>query len=469
MRISPRFSFLEGPQCEQVHQAALEILRRTGVRVFHDEALRLLGEAGCLIQEQDRVRIPPELVEWALRQPPSRIALCRRGGSQVAVPLHERQVSFGPGSDCPNYLDPLSGRRRPFLLADLQAVLRLVDGLPELSFLMSTGIPSDFQGSIYRKQFALMLQNSVKPIVFVCNDGEDCRRIVAAAAAVAGGPEALRLNPTLVLYSEPTTPLEHSRTALEKLLIMAEAGLPVVHSPAPMMGGTAPVTLAGGLALGTAEALSGLAIHQLKRRGAPFVFGSGLHHLDMRTSISVYGAPEFQLARLAVADLGRYYGLPTWGYAGHSDSCLFDEQAAADAAFSTLVALQSGTNLIHDVGYLEAGLSNSPEMMVFTCELIRMLRRFQQGIELDAGSLALELIQAVGPGGNYLAAEHTLEHFREFWQPELFSRQRLGAWEEQGAKSLGQRVREQTIELMRRAEGSPLPASQAEEVEYILK
>jgi trimethylamine--corrinoid protein Co-methyltransferase len=189
----------------------------------------------------------------------------------------------------------------------------------------------------------------------------------------------------------------------------------------------------------------------------------------MKTSISVYGAPEFQLARLAVADLGRYYGLPTWGYAGHSDSCLFDEQAAADAAFSTLVALQSGTNLIHDVGYLEAGLSNSPEMMVFTCELIRMLRRFQQGIELDAGSLALELIQAVGPGGNYLAAEHTLEHFREFWQPELFSRQRLGAWEEQGAKSLGQRVREQTIELMRRAEGSPLPASQAEEVEYILK
>jgi len=469
MRIEPRLSFLENPQCEQIHQAALEILRRTGVRVFHEEALRLLSDAGCLIQEQNWVRIPPELVEWALRQPPSRIALCRRGGAEVLAPLHERQVSFGPGSDCPYYLDPLTGQRRPFLLADLQAVLRLVDGLPELSFLMSTGIPADFQGSAYRKQFALMLQNSVKPIVFVCNDGEDCRRIVAAAAAVAGGSEALRLNPTLLLYSEPTTPLQHSRTALEKLLLMAEAGLPVVHSPAPMMGGTAPVTLAGGLALGTAEALSGLLIHQLKRRGAPFLFGSGLHHLDMKTSISVYGAPEFQLARLAVADLGRFYGLPTWGYAGHSDSCLFDEQAAADAGFSTLVALQTGTNLIHDVGYLEAGLTNSPEMMVFTCEMIRMLRRFQQGIELDSGSLALEVIQAVGPGGNYLAAEHTLEHFREYWQPELFSRQRLAAWQEEGSKSMGRRVREKTVELMRRAEGSPLPASLAEEVEYILK
>jgi trimethylamine--corrinoid protein Co-methyltransferase len=413
--------------------------------------------------------MPPALVEWALRQAPSCISLCRRGGGETAVPLCERNVSFGPGSDCTHYLDPLSGQRRPFRLEDLKALLRLVDSLPELSFLMSSGIPSDLQGNAYRKQFAIMLQTSVKPIVFVCNDGEDCRRMVAAAAAVAGGLETLRLNPTLLLYSEPTTPLQHSRTALEKLLIMADAGLPVVHSPAPMMGGTAPATLAGGLALGTAEALSGLVIHQLKRKGAPFVFGSGLHHLDMRTSISVYGAPEFQLARLAVADLGRYYGLPTWGYAGHSDSCLFDEQAVADATFSTLVALQSGSNLVHDVGYLEAGLTNSPEMMVFTCESIRMLRRYEQGIELDAGALALEVIQAVGPGGNYLAADHTLEHVREFWLPELFSRQRLAAWQEEGAKSLGRRVREKTVELMQRAEGSPLPASQAEEVDYILK
>jgi trimethylamine--corrinoid protein Co-methyltransferase len=387
----------------------------------------------------------------------------------VCAPLSGRNVSFGLGSDCPNYLDPLTGQRRPFLVEDLRAFFRLADGLPELSFLMSAGIPSDWSGSAYRRQFALMIQNSAKPIVFVCDDGEDCRRIVAAAASVAGGPEALRLNPTLVLYSEPTTPLEHSRTALEKLLVMAEAGLPLLHSPAPMMGGTAPATLAGGLALGAAEALSGLVIQQLKRRGAPFVFGSGLHHLDMRTSISVYGAPEFQLARLAVADLARFYRLPGWGYAGHSDSCLFDEQAAADAVFSAQVALESGTNLAHDVGYLEAGLTDSPEMVVFSCEAIRMLRRYGEGFRLDEEALALQVIQQTGPGGNYLAADHTLEHFREFWQPELFSRQRLAAWQEQGSKSLGARVREKTVELLKAAPGSPLPERQAEEVDYLLK
>jgi trimethylamine--corrinoid protein Co-methyltransferase len=133
------------------------------------------------------------------------------------------------------------------------------------------------------------------------------------------------------------------------------------------------------------------------------------------------------------------------------------------------VALQSGANLIHDVGYLEAGLTDSPEMVVFTCEAIRMLRRYGEGLRLDEEALALAVIQQTGPGGNFLAADHTLEHFREFWQPELFSRQRLAAWQEEGAKSLGRRVREKTVELLRQAQGSPLPASQAKEVDYLLK
>jgi len=466
--IKPQLNFLEKSQCEQIHQAALEILRRTGVRVFHKEALRLLSEADCVVREENWVHIPPSLVEWALQQPPSRVALCRRGSSEISAALQERTVNFGPGSDCPNYLDPRTGERRLFSLADMRKVLQLADSLPELSFLMSMGIPSDHPSNTYRKQFATAIQNCLKPIVFVCDDVEDCRRIVAAAAAVAGGEERLRLNPTLLLYSEPTTPLQHSKTALEKLLVMAQTGIPVVHSPAPMMGGTAPITMAGGLALSAAEVLSGLVIHQLKRAGSPFVFGSGLHHLDMRTAISVYGAPEFQLARMAVADMGRFYGLPTWGYAGHSDSCLFDEQASADAVFSTNVALQSGTNLVHDVGYLEAGLTNSPEMIVFTCEMISMLRRFQEGFAIDSENLALQVIHRVGPGGNFLTEDHTVEHFREYWQPTLLTRQRFDSWKEEGAMTLGQRVREKTIGLMEQANGMPLPNSQAKEVDYIL-
>ena len=474
----PQFQMLTREQCEVVHRASLEILRRTGVRVYHDGALALLRETDAVITDGNLVHLPAGLVEWALKQAPSRVVLCKRGSSEAAAPLEGRAVNFGPGSDCPNYLDPRSGERRPFTAADVVDCLHVCDALPEIAFVMSMGIPSTGlragpsdvdTANVYQQQYALMLEHTTKPAVFVCDDRADCEAIAALAAAAAGGMEQLRLNPTLLLYSEPTTPLQHSETATGKLLYMAEQHLPIVHSPAPMMGGTAPVTLAGGLALGNAEALSSLVIHQLQRTGAPFVYGSGLHHMDMKTTISVYGAPEFQLARVAVAEMGRFYGLPTWGYAGHSDSCVMDEQAAADADFSVLVALLAGHNLVHDVGYLEAGLTTSPEMIVFTAEVIAMMRRFVGGFSLDAESLALDVIHQVGPGGDFLTARHTLRHFRELWQPVLWDRRRADAWSAAGSKRLGERLRDKTISLMESHHPEPLPDAIREEIIYILK
>jgi trimethylamine--corrinoid protein Co-methyltransferase len=466
----PRLEMLDREQCEAVHRASLEILRRTGVRIYHDEALGMLRETAAVITDGNLVRFPPGLVEWALKQAPSRVSLCRRGTEEVVAPLEGQLVSFGTGSDCPNYLDPRTGERRRFTISDLVDCIHVVDVLPELGFCMSMGIPADADtAQVYRQQFALMLEHTTKPIVFVCDDRADCQAISAMAAAAAGGMERLRLSPTLLLYSEPSTPLKHSETATGKLLYMAEQALPIVHSPAPMMGGTAPVTLAGGLALGNAEVLSSLVMHQLKQPGAPFVYGSGLHHMDMKTTISVYGAPEFQLARIAVAELGRFYGLPTWGYAGHSDSCVMDEQAAADAGFSVLVALLAGNNLVHDVGYLEAGLTTSPEMIVFTAEMISMMRDFMAGVSLDAESLALEVIHKAGPGGDFLTAKHTLRHFRELWQPTLFDRRRADDWIAAGSRRLGQRLQEKTVALIEEYRPEPLPDSLQEEIRYILE
>ncbi|MDA8410250.1 MAG: trimethylamine methyltransferase family protein [Treponema sp.] len=466
----PTLAMMSHHQCESIHHAALEILRRTGVRVFHQGALALLRETDAVISDGNLVRMPPALVEWALAQAPSRIALCKRGTSEVAASLEGKNVHFGTGSDCPNYLDPRSGERRRFTVPDLIDCIHLVDATPELDFCMSMGIPSELETSnAYRRQFALMLEHTTKPQVVVCDGGPDIAAITAMAAAAAGGIEKLRLNPTFALYSEPSTPLRHSETATDKLLFMAENRLPVMHSPAPMMGGTAPATMAGGLAIGTAEALSGLVMHQLKHRGAPFIFGSGLHHIDMRTMISVYGAPEFQLARVGVMEMGRYYGLPTWGYAGHSDSCVMDEQAASDATFSILVALLAGTNLAHDVGYLEAGMTASPEMMIFSAETITMMRRFMDGFKFDAESIALEVIDQVGPGGDFLTSDSTLEHFRDFWQPELFDRRRLADWEADGSRRMGARLRDKTISVMESHKPESLPEGVRSEIAYILK
>lgn len=465
----PQFSMMDLEHCEKIHHASLEILRRTGVKIFQDEALSLLREADGVEIQDNQVRFQPALVEWAIDEAPSRIPLCLRGSSKVIAPLERREVSFGTGSDTTTYLDPRTGKRRAFTTRDLADCAKVVDAMPEIQFCMSHGIPMDLGPNPYLGQFAIMIENTSKPIVFVCDDRSDCEAIVAMAAAAAGGIELLRLNPTLVLYSEPSSPLRHSKTAMEKLLYMAEQCLPVVHSPAPVQGGTAPVTLGGALAMANAEILSGLTVHQLKREGAPFVYGCGMHHLDMATMTSVYTCPEFVLARTAVAEMGRYYNLPTWGYAGDANSCVVDEQASAEGTFSIMASLLAGNNLTHDVGYLESGLTFSPEMVVLCDEIISMLRRFMAGVSFDERSMATEAIHQVGSDGNYLQHDHTFENFRGLWRPSLFSRLGGEAWSAAGSKSLGNALKERTVSIMDNHRTEPLPDGVREEIKRIQK
>ncbi len=466
--VHPRFSMLNREDCLRIHQATCEILKKTGVKVHSEAGLALLRRAGATITD-DLAHIPPSLVEWALASAPGSFNLHRRGTAEVALKLDGRESYFGPGSDTLHYLDPRSQERRDFQVADVADCARLCDALPHIDFVMSVGIPRDVPSERhYRHQFAAMLRHTTKPIVFVCDDLADIEAIAAMAAAAAGGAEQLAQYPHILLYSEPTTPLQHSRSAAEKLLFCARNRIPVTHSPAPMMGGTAPITPAGAVALGNAEMLSGLVMHQLENPGAPFLYGHGVHHMDMKEMISVYGAPEFQLARVMAAEMGRFYGLPVWGYSGHSDSKVVDAQAAADAQFAVLVALLAKTNLNHDVGYLESGLTGSPEMIVLTDEIISMTRPFVAGVSLDDDALAVDVIHQVGPGGQFLNHDHTFAHWRELWMPQLFNRQRLNAWEKQGGHSINAPLRDKTIALIESHQTEPLPDAVESEIEMIL-
>ena len=468
-RIRPAMTMLNREDCLRLHNASCDILQRTGVNVYSESGLSLLREAGAAV-DGDRARIPRSLVEWSLASAPGPFNLYRRDGKKVAIRLNGKDVAFGPGSDTLRYLDPRTGERRPFRLDDIAGCARLCDALPNIDFMMSVGVPQDATGeSYFPAQFAAMLRNTTMPIVVVCDTLADMEAITAMAAAAAGGMEQLAQRPNILLYSEPSTPLQHSETATEKLLFCAKHHIPVTHSPAPMMGGTAPVTLAGAVALGNAELLSSLVLHQLKNAGAPFLYGHGVHHLDMKEMISVYGAPEFQLARVAAAEMGRFYGLPVWGYAGHSDSKVVDGQAAADAASSVMVALLARTNLNHDVGYLESGLTGSPEMIVLTDEIISMTRRFAEGVRIDDEALAVDVVDEVGPGGEFLTHEHTMSHWRKLWLPRVFDRQRLEPWEEDGSLAVDDRLREMAVTLMDEHEVEPLPDSAEDEIEHILQ
>ena len=446
--IAPQFAVLSDSQLQDLHLAALEVLRRTGVRFHHQEALELLKGAGAFVSDGNLVRFPAALVEEALASAPGRIILCDRDG-EAAVWLEGTKVWFGTGSDCLNYLDPETGEHRKFTQADIVNGYRLCDALPNIHFVMSIGIPVDVDPDLaYDVQMALMLEHTTKPIVFVTNDRPSCQRAIDMAAAVAGGFEALVEQQHILLYSEPSSPLQQSETAVDKLLLMAESRLPIVHSPAPLMGGTGPITMASGLAMALAEIQSSLVVHQLTNPGAPFVVGCGLHHMDMKAAQICYGSPEFQLTKAAIAQLGRWYGIPTWGYAGCTDAKVLDEQAAAEVMLSVMMAKFSGANLIHDVGYVESGLTTSYEMIVLTDELVALTDHLMKGIEITDETLMLEEIHTVGPGGHFMDTEQTLKRFRNFWYPDLLDRGRREQWLEVGSTTLGQRLTARVKEII---------------------
>jgi trimethylamine---corrinoid protein Co-methyltransferase len=465
---TPQFSVLSDSQKNDLHLAALEVLRRTGIRFHHAVALDLLKNAGAFISDGNLVKFPARLVKDALASAPNRIIMCDRDG-QPSVYLEGNKVYFGTGSDCLNLLDPRTSEHRLFIESDLVDAYHLCDALPNIHFVMSVGIPSDVDPNvIYDVQMAHMLEDTVKPIVFVTNDRASCQRAIDMAIAVAGGNEALREQQHILLYSEPSSPLQQSGTAVDKLLLMAEFELPVVHSPGPQMGASAPITMAGGLVMSLAEIFSSLVLHQLKRPGAPFVFGAGIHHMDMSSTQICYASPEFQLTKAAIAELGRWYGLPTWGYAGCSDAKVMDEQAAIEATTSVIMAKLSGANLIHDVGYMESGLTGSFEMIALTDELVSMADNLLKGIVVNDETTLVDEIDRVGPGGNYLDSDITLQRFREFWFPSLLDRQRQLVWQKKGATTMGQRLNAKVLDILENHQPKPLEPEKRACVQEIL-
>jgi len=463
---APRFQKLSPDQLERIHFASLEILERTGVRLLVPEAVDLLKKAGADVVDDSHVRIPSHLVDWALNMAPKRIAIANRNGQRV-MPLERRNVFYGPGSDCPNVIDVNTGERRPGVLQDIVEGIRVCDTLPNIDFVMSLNITSDMPqeySDIYQMQ--AMLENTSKPIMFVTTEFDGCVHAVEMAEIVAGGAEALRRNPFVFLYINVTAPLVHNEEALGKLLFMAEKGLPTSYTPVVLRGASGPITPAGAVAYANAGELAGLVIAQLKREGAPVILSGGTQDmLDMRTMLDIYAAPD---NRVLCVEMAQYYGLPIFVLGGASASKLPDEQAAAEAAFSLLTETMAGSYLIHDVGYLEGGLTNSIEMIVMCNELIHWVKKFMQGIEVNQETLALDWIDQVGFDDDFLSLDHTHNHFKEDWYPTLLNRQDHASWSADGSLSLRQRAQQQAQKIIAEHQPEPLPEDVAKGVQQVI-
>jgi len=286
------------------------------------------------------------------------------------------------------------------------------------------------------------------------------------ASTIRHGNDALRKKPYFIHYAEPISPLKHPFESLDKLLFCAEKGIPVIYSPAPLAGSTAPMTIAGHVAQGLAESFCGLVIHQLKAPGAPFLMGVGPAILDMATSQCSYNAPEYLMAYAAAVEMHHYYQLPNWGYAGTSDAQIPDGQATFEAGLMSFIAAMSGSNLNHDVGYLDFGRTGCLEMVVIGNETIDQVRRMEQGIPVDDETLGLDAIRQVGADGEFLTHEHTLKHLRSTqWRPKLFSRMGFDNWKKTGSTRLMERAQKRLAQIIESHQPTPLAADQAQAIQ----
>jgi trimethylamine--corrinoid protein Co-methyltransferase len=455
-------------QIESLHRATLELLETVGVDVHHDEARRMLADAGCCLTEDHRIMIPSRLVEAAIQSAPSQIVIYDRLGGE-AMRLEGRRVHFGLGTDLIQTYDLETGQLRPSLLKDVATAARISDALQHIDFIGSYALPGDSPTNlIYLDSFKTELENSIKPIFYTAAGLEDISYINAMAAAAVGGDAALRDKPIHIHYSEPLTPLTHSFGALQKLFFCADHGVPVNYTPGMMSGASAPVTLAGSITVGNAEALSGLVMHQLRAEGAPIVSGFGMSTLDMRTSACVYGCPEYRLALSACADLYHHYGLPMWGTAGVSDANCLDQQAGMEWSISIMADAMHGANLIHDIGYLGQGLIGHPGGLVMCDEIISYVKRFMRGFDLDDTHIGLDVIREVGPGGEFLSTSQTMKMFKtEHWLPDLCNRDNLDTWRMKGGKDWAEACTEKAREILKNHTPEPLSGAAADTIAEI--
>jgi trimethylamine--corrinoid protein Co-methyltransferase len=440
-----RFRILAEHRVKELHWASLKTLESVGIEVYSEEARALLKRAGADVREA-RIRIPAEIVERSLRQAPDQCTIFGRDG-EPAMNLGSEHVYFGTGSECPYILDPGAEKPREFTKEDIARGIILSDGLDQISFIMCLGIPFDVApaaSDLYVVK--TMLTYSRKPIVFNTHDLSACKKAVSMAAAVVGGEDALRLQPSILLYAQPTSPLRISGAVAEKIIYMAEVDLPVVVAAGIMAGATAPVTVTGRMVQANAEMLAQLVLAELVRPGCTIVYGSMCTPLDLRTMSHTHGTPESLLAQGGIAELARFYKLPTWGGGGCTASKLPDGQAVWESGNTILMSALSGINMIHDVGFLESAKTFSFEMLVIGNEIIAGVKKMLAGIADD--DTAVEAIERVGPGGSYLEDEHTLQHMREAWESDLIDRNLRSAWEERGMLTMHDRARRKLEDIL---------------------
>jgi trimethylamine--corrinoid protein Co-methyltransferase len=356
-----------------------------------------------------------------------------------------------------NILDHRTGQRRRATLQDVADAVTVMDALPEIDFVMSAVLPEDVHQSLYdRYQMEVMLNHTTKPIVLVSPDFAGCQAAVEMCEIVAGSAEAFRQRPFATCYINVTSGLIANAEALQKCMYLAGKGLPLLWIPLNAGGVNSPVTTAGCMATMNAGTLLGVVLAQLVNPGTPVgVPGWNGGPYNLKTMVGNYVLADEQGVP---TEMGRYYDLPVFGLGGCTDSKVLDQQSGAEVALSLMTALLHGANIVHDVGFMDAGLQQSLQLIAIADDLIGFLRAATAGVRVDDETLALDVVDELGPGGDYLGHDHTLRHYKEPFHGRLIDKRSFSHWQRQGATTMEQRAAAVVNEILSHHQVEPLPA-----------
>ena len=443
--IGGQYKPLTDEQVRQIHEASLAILARTGVQVEEPEALRLLTEAGADV-DGNRVRLSRSLVEDAVDRAPSRVVLAGCNPANDLI-LEGARVHIGTGGAALQVLDLETGGIRKAILRDVADMARIVDALDNIHFYLLPIYPTDLpKETVEINKYYAALANTTKHVQAGVYTIQGIRDVVEMCERISGGAEPLRERPVVsFITSWMVSPLKFDTGVTSLLIECCRQRIPVVLSAAPMAGSTAPITLAGMLAQLNAEQLAGLALTQLVQPGCPVIIGPIPATADMRSGKYLSGSVELGVCNAAITQLAHFYRVPIYNSAGMTEAKIPDIQAGIEKTQSVIQVALAGANFIHHAaGMLEDMSTIAYEQFVIDNELLGIAMRAVRGIEVDDDTLALDVIDRVGPGGHYLMEEHTLRYMRteHYYPSAVFDRQGREAWEEAGGTDAWTRAKE---------------------------
>ena len=429
-------------QVESLHQAALGILERQGMRVLSPRGRAVLASAGARVDEASQmVQLDPAQVNAALATVPHEASLIARN-PQRSCRVGGPHVVFAPVAGPPSVSDLERGKRTG-TITDFRDFVRLAQAFDVIHVLGQMTEPQDVGVAVRHLETSLaQLTLGDKPPYFYCRgDGQlgDCFDMLRIAHGIDAA--TFEAEPRCYSICNTNSPLQLDVPMTEGIITFARHGQLMIVTPFTLAGAMAPVTIPGALTLAHAEALFGITLTQIVRPGAPVMYGSFTSNVDMKSGSPAFGTPEYAKAAFGAGQLARRIGVP-WRCSSATASNAPDAQAAYESQMSLWGALLGGCHFVlHAAGWLEGGLTASFEKFILDVEMLQMFAELFQPVPASAEEIGIEAVAEVGPGGHFFAAAHTMQRYRDaFYTPLVSDWRNFGAWKEAGAKTATERA-----------------------------